>query len=96
MRKLSKMSMLLAATLTGSAAMAQNPAASALGFNVFLRDSAILTNNETQGPVAMGGNLALNNVSYQVATNSVGTYQVGGVVNYHPPFSSLCFKTLVK
>lgn len=78
MRHLNKLSLLLAAVLAGTVAQAQNPAASALGFNVFVRDSAILTNNETQGPVAIGANLALNNVSYQVATNTAGTFQVGG------------------
>lgn len=54
---------------------AQSPTAAALGFNVFLQKGATLINNETEGPVAMGGDLTLAG-SYQVATNYPGTYTV--------------------
>jgi choice-of-anchor A domain-containing protein len=57
---------------------AQSPTAPALGFNVFLQNDATLINNETEGPVAMGGNLTIGG-SYQVSTNQTGTYMVSGV-----------------
>lgn len=57
---------------------AQSPTAPALGFNVFLEKNATFTNNETEGPVAMGGNLTIG-ASYQVSTNYTGTYTVNGV-----------------
>ncbi|MCC7532760.1 MAG: CIA30 family protein [Bacteroidia bacterium] len=59
-------------------ANAQSPTAPALNFNVFLENGASLTSNETEGPVAMGGNLTLSG-SYQVSTQSVGTYSVQNV-----------------
>jgi choice-of-anchor A domain-containing protein len=57
-------------------AIAQSPTAPALNFNVFLEKGASLTTNETEGPVAMGGNLTLSG-SYQVAAHSAGTFRVG-------------------
>lgn len=64
--------------LTAIYAFAQSPTAPALNFNVFLENGASLTNNETEGPVAMGGNLTLSG-SYQVSTHSVGTYKVNNI-----------------
>jgi len=69
---------------------AQSPTAPALGFNVFVKNGATLVTNETEGPVAMGGNLTLAG-SYQVALKSAGTFKsknvaigllVGGKVVY--------------
>lgn len=57
---------------------AQSPTAPALGFNVFLEGSARLVTNETEGPVAMGGNLKVDG-GYQVSIHSIGTFQVGGI-----------------
>lgn len=64
--------------LSVAGAFAQSPTAPALNFNVFLENGASLTNNETEGPVAMGGNLTLSG-SYQVSTHSVGTYKVNNI-----------------
>lgn len=60
------------------ATQAQSPTAPAQNFNVFLQNDAQLINNETEGPVAMGGNLNVNG-GYQVSTNYSGTYSVSGV-----------------
>ncbi len=71
---------------------AQSPTAPALGFNVFLQQGATLINNETEGPVAIGGDLTLSQGSYQVSTNYTGTFKVnnipvtlviGGKVNFN-------------
>src|SRR5262249_48334342 len=80
----------VALSLSPWKASGQNPTSPALNFNVFLKNDATLINNETEGPVAMGGNLNLQG-SYQVSTNSAGTFKVsnvpvtlvvGGQVNY--------------
>jgi choice-of-anchor A domain-containing protein len=59
-------------------ASSQNPTSPAQGFNVFLLGNATPINNETEGSVAMGGDLILAG-SYQVSTNFPGTYTVSGV-----------------
>jgi hypothetical protein len=68
----------------------QNPTAPALGFNVFVQNNASLAGSQTEGAVAMGGNLTLAG-NYTVSANSAGTFQVsnipvslviGGLVNY--------------
>ncbi|WP_212830395.1 choice-of-anchor A family protein [Catellatospora sp. TT07R-123] len=59
-----------------------NPTASALGFNVFVDENADLTSNETDGPVALGGDLRIGG-PYQVAGNNPGTFIVSGD-NNHP------------
>ncbi len=59
-------------------AIAQSPTAPALAFNVFLEDGARLINNETEGPIAMGGDLNVAG-GYQVSTNYPGTFYVSGV-----------------
>lgn len=58
--------------------MAQSPTAPALGFNVFLENSARLVNNETEGPLACGGNLIVAG-GYQVSINNPGSFYVSGV-----------------
>ncbi|MES2628689.1 MAG: PKD domain-containing protein [Bacteroidota bacterium] len=57
---------------------AQSPTAPALDFNVFLKNGATLVSNETEGPVAMGGDLSLTG-SYQVSVHNTGTFKVNGV-----------------
>ena len=69
--------LLLCLLLATFVAKSQSPTASALGFNVFLENGATMTNNETEGPMAMGGDLTISG-SYQVATNYTGNYMVGG------------------
>ena len=56
--------------------IAQSPTAAALGFNAFLQQGATLTTNESEGPIAIGGNLTVNG-NYQVNIHSVGTFTVG-------------------
>jgi len=56
----------------------QNPTAPAMGFNVFLENYMRVYNGETEGPVAMGGNLKIDG-DFQFAVNNPGTFQVGGV-----------------
>lgn len=75
-----KCSYLLSYLLLAIAPMvnAQSPTAPALDFNVFLEGNASLNTNETEGPVAIGGNLTLSG-SYQVSTHSVGTYRVNNI-----------------
>lgn len=62
---------------------AQNPLAPAGKFNVFLANDATLSTNESDGPVAIGGNLTVAG-NYQVATHGstfmVNGYPVGLVV----------------
>ncbi len=60
--------------------VAQSPTSPAQGFNVFTLNGATLITNETEGPVAIGGDLTLtSNGSYQVSTNQTGSFQVSGV-----------------
>ena len=77
-RKLLIRSAALLSILVATQARAQSPTSQALGFNVFVQNGATLNNNETEGPVAMGGNLTIAG-GYQVSTNYTGTYTVGGV-----------------
>ena len=75
---------------TSGAVISQNPTAPAMDFNVFVRNNVSFKNNETEGAVALGGDLTIDG-SYQVSTNSKGSFKVsnvpvtlvvGGKVNY--------------
>jgi choice-of-anchor A domain-containing protein len=77
-------------TIVSFSSYAQSPTAPASDFNVFLQKGATLITNETEGPIALGGDLSLAG-NYQVAIHSAGTYKVnnlaiglliGGKVNY--------------
>lgn len=59
-------------------ANAQSPTAPAQGFNVFAEGNLALTTNESEGPVACGGDLTLKG-NYQVAIHNAGNFTVGGV-----------------
>ncbi|WP_203910421.1 choice-of-anchor A family protein [Rhizocola hellebori] len=83
---------LIVLTAGQASASPEAPTASALGFNIFTAGNATLTNNETEGPVAIGGNLTIGG-NYQVAGNSTGTFfapnetvpsalVIGGQVNF--------------
>ncbi|MBI1184551.1 choice-of-anchor A family protein [bacterium] len=52
----------------------------ALGFNVFVKNNVTLSTNETEGAIAMGGNLTLNG-SYTVAGHTAGTFKDAGDAN---------------
>ena len=58
---------------------AQSPTAPALQFNIFLEKSARLSSNETEGPIAIGGDLSLDG-NYQVAIKSAGSFEVNKTV----------------
>jgi choice-of-anchor A domain-containing protein len=55
-------------------ATALNPATAAAGFNVVTAGDAHLGANESEGPVAVGGNLSFD--QYQVAIHTPGTFKV--------------------
>jgi len=79
MRKLLQSALLLLSTAAATnTTLAQSPTHPALGFNVFLENGARLVNNETEGPVAMGGDLTVDG-GYQVSTNNPGSFYVDGV-----------------
>lgn len=56
------------------AATAVNPAAAAAGFDVVTSGDAVLAANESEGPVAVGGNLSFD--QYQVAIHSAGSFKI--------------------
>ena len=57
---------------------AQSPTDPALGFNVFVQNGATLVSSETEGPVAIGGDLTIGG-SYNISTNNTGFFNVDGV-----------------
>ncbi len=57
---------------------AQSPTAPALGFNAFLQQNATLVTNESEGPIAIGGDLTVNG-NYQVNIHNNGTFAVSNV-----------------
>src|SRR5690606_17526870 len=63
--------------LCGSFLRSQNPVSHALGFNVFVENNLELKSNESEGPVAAGGNLTIAG-NYQVAIHNAGNFLVGG------------------
>lgn len=61
---------------------AQNPLAPAGSFNVFLQGNATLESNESEGAIAIGGNLTVKGYQLLVTpsnTNGASPFQVGGV-----------------
>jgi choice-of-anchor A domain-containing protein/uncharacterized repeat protein (TIGR01451 family) len=84
---------LLAAGLPAAAAPTFNPVAGNLGFDVMIRGNATLIANESEGPVAIGGNLTIGGPRYGVnihnfpvtvpgltsASNPIGLLVAGGV-----------------
>lgn len=59
-------------------ATAQNPLSSVGKFNIFTQGNATLTTNESEGPVAIGGNLTVGG-NYQITTVNVGDLKVGNI-----------------
>lgn len=58
-------------------AYAQSPTSAAQRFNIFVKGDATLSSNETEGPIAIGGNLTSN--QYQISFNKQhGVLFVGG------------------
>ncbi|WP_432672122.1 collagen-binding domain-containing protein [Flavobacterium sp. SM2513] len=64
-------------TFVGAFMFAQSPTFPAKNFNVFTLENTTLTTNETEGPIAVGGDLYIKG-NYQVAAHSPGTFMVGG------------------
>ena len=72
-------------------AHAQSPTAPALGFNIFVQNNAAFYTSQSEGAVAIGGDLTIAG-GYEVATQNAFYYQsnglnlgllVGGKVNYN-------------
>ncbi|MEO5998812.1 MAG: LruC domain-containing protein [Chitinophagaceae bacterium] len=61
-----------------SIVQAQSPTAPALDFNIFVKNGARLSTNQSEGPVAIGGDFTLSG-NYQMATTSAGTFKSGNV-----------------
>ncbi len=57
---------------------AQSPTSPALNFNAFFLEDAEMSTSETEGPMAVGGNLKIKG-NHDVAAHSGGTFQVGGI-----------------
>jgi choice-of-anchor A domain-containing protein len=68
----------LAFAFASSLMYAQSPTMPAQNFNVFTSGNATLITNESEGPVAIGGDLTVNG-NYQVAIHSGGTFLVNNV-----------------
>lgn len=68
----------LAFTIISSLLYGQSPTSPAQNFNVFTSGNATLTTNESEGPVAIGGDLVIAG-NYQVALHSAGTFMVSNV-----------------
>lgn len=71
----------IAPVITGpvsSTPVTANPLTAAQGFQVFVQNGATLSGSQSEGPVAMGGNLTLSG-SYTVSANSAGSFQVSSV-----------------
>ena len=68
---------IFALSLIGSKTLlAQSPTAAAGKFNIFIKGDAVLNSNETEGPVAIGGNVTTN--QYQISFNSdLGVFKKG-------------------
>ncbi len=78
MKRKLPLSCLFALLFSASGAFAQNPVAPAQGFNVFTQTGANLIDNQTEGPVAVGGDLTIGGV-YNVSTAVPGSFTVHGV-----------------
>lgn len=56
----------------------QSPTSAAQGFNVFVENNLTLVTNESEGPIACGGDLTING-NYQAALHNAGNFMVGGL-----------------
>ncbi len=57
---------------------AQSPTAPALNFNAFFLEDAEMSTSETEGPMAIGGDLKIKG-NHDVAAHTAGTFEVGGL-----------------
>lgn len=73
-----KLATLIAILFTATAAHSQSPTSPANGFNIFALNNLALTTNETEGPVACGGDLTIKG-NYQICLHNAGNFLVDGV-----------------
>ncbi len=88
----------LAIIISCVATFAQNPLAPAIGFNVIVKNNLTVSSNETDGPMAAGGDFYIEG-GYQVNIHPVGTYTgkeskviglyIGGRVYYNDKVSGI-------
>lgn len=64
--------------LISNGLIAQSPTAPAQGFNIFTENSLTPKTNESEGPIATGGNLIVDG-NYSVSVHSGGSFNVGGI-----------------
>ena len=76
-----------------TAAVSVNPVTGNQGFNVFVAGNATLNSTSIGGPVALGGNLTLGSGSFNVATQSAGTFTASGLTPGRPGSSSTAAST---
>jgi choice-of-anchor A domain-containing protein len=72
-----KFTLLMSLAVFSYETKAQSPTSAALNFNVFTKGDATLSSHESEGPIAIGGNLTTN--QYQISFESrLGVYRVNG------------------
>lgn len=62
---------------TTSAVLAQSPTAPALGYNIFTEGDLRPKTNESEGPIATGGDLIIDG-NFSVSVHNAGSFLVGG------------------
>ncbi len=78
MRKVYNKAIIGLMILGGYLAFGQSPTLPAKNYNIFVENDLKLSTNESEGPVACGGNLTVAG-NYQVSAHSGGDFVVGGV-----------------
>ncbi|WP_445750116.1 collagen-binding domain-containing protein [Polaribacter sp.] len=77
-KKRIKIIALIASFFIYTGIFSQSPTSPALGFNVFVENNATLNTNESEGSIAIGGDLILRG-NYRVSIHDCGEYTVGGL-----------------
>ncbi|TDE15333.1 choice-of-anchor A family protein [Dyadobacter psychrotolerans] len=73
--KYSLLFLLACYALSANKVKAQSPTSAAMNFNVFVKGNATLSQHESEGPIAIGGNVTTN--QYQISFDSkLGVYKV--------------------
>jgi len=67
-----------APSASGGPLVSFNPVAGNQGFTVFVEGNATLSSSSAGGPVALGGNLTLGSNTFNVATQTAGTFTAAG------------------
>ncbi|SDR77946.1 choice-of-anchor A domain-containing protein [Polaribacter sp. KT25b] len=71
--------LLTAVLLFANTVFSQSPTSPAQGFNVFVENNATLKTNESEGGVAIGGDLTIKG-NYNVNIHNVGTFSTNGTL----------------